>query len=96
MSGSLNALEVFLTLSQEMTKAAEGQEWEELAKLGAERKRLSDQLPADLGASLPPQEQARGRAIIERCQQLDTQIYSLVDERQKALRILLREPAPVI
>jgi len=96
MSRALVALEAFLILSEAMAKAAETQEWDDIARLGEERNLLSDQFPTALFASLLPPEQARGRMIIERSQQLDTQTRSLVDERQKALRILLREPEPVI
>ena len=96
MSQALLALEDFLALSEAMAKAAETQEWEDLARLGEKRNLLSDQLPTSLAASLLLPELARGRTIIERCQQLDAQTRSLANEQQKALRILLREPTPVI
>ena len=95
MSRSLLALESFLALSEALFVAADAQEWEDLARIVSERSALSDLLPADLAAKLPTSELAQGRAIIERCQQLDIQTRSLVEERQKALRILLREPDPV-
>ena len=95
MSRVLLALESFLALSESMATAANAQEWEDLARIGSERSALSDLLPVDLAAKLPPSEFAQGRMILERCQQLDAQTRSLVEERQKALRILLREPNPV-
>ena len=95
MSQSLLALESFLALSEAMAGAAEAQEWEDLARIGGERATLLAQLPADLDVQLPPAEQAQARLIIERCQQLDERTCQLVEERQKALRILLREPKPV-
>ena len=95
MSRALLALEKFLALAEAMASAAEAQEWESLARFGKQRDLLSDQLPSDLGAQLPPTEQLRARTIIERCQHLDAQIRILVEERQKALRVLLREPKPV-
>ena len=94
MSRTLDSLESFLKLSEAMAGAAGAQEWETLIEIGDERGTLADQLPADLGATLLPAEQAHARTIIERCQQLDTQTCSLVEERQNALRVLLREPEP--
>ncbi len=95
MSQALLALERFLALSEAMASAAEAQEWEDLVRLGEERGALALNLPTDLSAQLPPAGQAHGRTIIERCQQLDAQTQSLVEDRQKALRILLREPNSV-
>jgi hypothetical protein len=95
MSQSLLALESFLALSEAMAGAAEAQEWEELVRVGEERGTLLAHLPADLDVQLPAAEQAQARLIIERCQQLDERTCLLVEERQKALRILLREPKPV-
>lgn len=92
MSRTLDALENFLKLSEAMAGAAVAQEWEALVEIGSERGILVGQLPADLGATLPPTEQAHARTIIERCQQLDTQTRSLVEARHKTLRVLLREP----
>ena len=96
MSLALSLLESFLDISEAMSKAAETQEWDELVRLGEERNLLADQFPTSLAANLLVPEQARGRTIIERCQQLDTQTRSLVNDQQKALGILLREPASVI
>ena len=95
MSRALLVLERFQTLSEAMTEAAKAHEWDDLARLSDERRACSETLPANLAASLPAAEQAQGRKIIERCQQLDAQVRLLVEERQKALRILLREPAPL-
>ena len=95
MSRTLLALESFLELSEAMAGAAVAQEWESLVAIGEQRGVLANQLPADLGATLPAAEQAHARTIIEHCQQLDTQIRSLVEERQNALRVLLREPESV-
>lgn len=92
MSRTLHSLESFLKLSEAMAGAAIAQEWETLVEIGEERGVLVGQLPADLGATLPPEEQAQARTIIERCQQLDTQTRSLVEAQHKALRVLLREP----
>ena len=96
MSKELLELENFLLLAEAMLGAAQAQEWESLGQFGEQRRLLSDQFSPVLAARLPRSEQARGRAIIERCLQLDETIRALVDERQTALRILLREPAPVI
>lgn len=98
MSRALAALEGFLALSEAMASAAEAQEWEDLVLLGEKRGALSDNpasLPADLGAQLLLAEQARGRMIIQRCQQLDSQTRALVKNRQEALGVLLREPKSV-
>ena len=95
MSQALLALESFQALSETMASAAEAEEWEELARVGGERAALFDALPSDLATKLPPSETTRGQMILERCQQLDAQTRSRVEERQKALRILLREPNPV-
>jgi hypothetical protein len=92
MSPALRALESFLALSETMARAADAQEWEDLVRFGEERGALSDKLPTNLGAQLPPAEQARARTIIERCRQLDVQTRSLVGDRHKALRVLLRDP----
>ncbi len=92
MSRTLDSLESFLRLSEAMAGAAVAQEWETLTKIGDERGVLVDQLPADLGATLPPTEQAHARTIIERCQQLDAKTLSLMEARHKTLRVLLREP----
>ena len=77
-----------------MAGAAVAQKWESLVEIGEQRGALANQLPADLGATLHPAEQTRARTIIEHCQQLDTQTRSLVEERQNALKVLLREPDP--
>lgn len=95
MSRILLELEKFLALSEAMANAAEAQEWESLVRFGKQRDLLSDKLPSNLGAQLPPTEQLQAGTIIERCQHLDGQIRTLVDERQKTLRVLLREPKPV-
>lgn len=95
MSLVLLALENFQSLTEAMASAAEAQDWEQLARIGEERTALSDTLPLDLAAKLPPSELALGRVILRRCQHLDAQTRSLVEERQKALRVLLREPTPV-
>lgn len=96
MSQVLLELERFLALSEAMASAAEAQDWEDLVRVGEERGALVGELPSDLGKQLPPGESARARTIIDRCQQLDVHIRSLVGDRQKALRVLLREPNPVI
>lgn len=98
MSQALAALDSFLALSEAMASAAEAQEWDDLVRLGEERGAFSDNplnLPANLGAQLLVTEQARGRMIIRRCQQLDLQTRALVENRQQALRVLLREPKSV-
>lgn len=95
MSWALLTLESFQALTAMMLSAAEAQEWEELARFSEERTALATTLPSDLAAKLPPSELAQGRIILELCQQLDIQIRLLVEERQKALRILLRIPNPV-
>lgn len=95
MSRTLRALENFLALSEVMAGAAKAQEWEDLVRVGEERGTLLAQLPPDLDVQLPPAEQAQARMIIERCQQLDEQTCRFVEERQKAIRILLREPKSV-
>ena len=91
MSLALTKLESLLTLSEAMHSSATDQDWDALAQIGEQQNALREQLPGDLGVRLSPLEQARGRAILERCQQLDGQIRTLVEERQKALRVLLRE-----
>jgi hypothetical protein len=95
MSAALHALENFLALTEAMAGAAEAQEWEELARLGTERDALAKGLIANPAAGWPVAEQASARALIERCQQLDSRILSLAEERQKALRVLLRVPDPL-
>lgn len=95
MSQALLALENFLRLSEAMASAAEEQEWEVLVRVGEERITLLDKLPADFSTQLPPAEQFQVRSIIERCQHLDAQVRSLVEERQDAVRVLLREPKPI-
>lgn len=92
MNRTLRALESFLELSEAMAGAAVAQEWEALVEIGEQRGVLVDQLPADLGATLPPAEQAHARTIIERCEQLDAKTLSLMEAQHKALRVLLREP----
>jgi hypothetical protein len=94
MSAALHALENFLALSEAMAGAAEAHEWEDLARIGAERDRLSKDLFANAAARWPVAEQASARALLERCQQLDSQILTLTEERQKALRVLLRVAKP--
>ena len=95
MSRALLDLERFQSLSEAMACAAEAQEWAELARTELERSTLLATLPNDLAAKLPTAEHAQCRAILDRCQLLNQQTQKLVDERQKALRILLREPDPV-
>ena len=92
MSRALSKLEDFLALSEAIAEAAKAETWEETARLGEERATLLAELPTDLNASLTVAERTRGRAIIERCLQLDEQTRELVDERKHALNILLREP----
>ena len=92
MSRTLDTLENFLKLSEAMAGAAVAQEWETLVEIGEERGVLVGQLPADLGATLPPDEQAHARTIIERCQQLDAKTLPLMEAQHKALDVLLREP----
>ena len=94
MSRLLLALEKFLTLSEAMAAAAEDQEWDDFAQICVARNAHSDDLPTDLGTQLAPAEQARGLTIIERCQQLDAKTKTLVEDRQKSLRVLLRESSP--
>lgn len=95
MSRALLALERFLALSEAIAEAAKAQQWEDLARLSDERGACIETLPANLAVSLPAAEQAQGRMILEQCQLLDADTRSLVEERQKSLRILLREPAPL-
>ena len=95
MSRVLLDLERFQSLSEAMACAAEAQEWAELARTELERSTLLATLPNDLSAKLPAAELAQGRVILERCQLLNQHTEKLVNERQKALRILLREPDPV-
>jgi len=95
MSRTLFALESFLALSEAMAGAAEAQEWDDLVRVGEERGTLLTQLPPDLEVQLSPAEQAQARKIIERCQQLDEQTCLLVEERQKAISVLLQEPFSV-
>lgn len=95
MSRTLLALESFLALSEAMACAAEEQEWETLVRLGEERGKLVNGLPAELGSTLPPEVQAHARSIIERCQQLDAQTCSCVEARRKAIAVLLQEPLSV-
>jgi len=95
MSAALHALENFLALTEAMAGAAEAQEWEDLARVGAERDTLAKALLANPAAGWPAAEQATAKALIERCQQLDSRILSLAEERQKALRVLLRVPDPL-
>ena len=94
MSRGLDALERYRALSTTMLAAAQAQEWDELARLGGERSALFATLPPDLAGELPSAEQAAARVVIERCQSLDAQIRSLTEERQKALRVLLRVTQP--
>ena len=93
MSRVLLVLERFQALSEAMADAARAQQWNDLARLSDERDACTKTLPANLAISLPASEQALGRKIIEQCQQLDAQTGALIAERQKSLRILLREPA---
>lgn len=95
MSLALTRLESLLTLSEAMHRSATDQDWNTLIQLGEQQEALREQLPSDLSTRLSPLEQARGRTILERCQQLDAQIRTLVAERQTALRVLLREPDSV-
>lgn len=92
MSALLSALERLLALSEAMAAAAEAQEWERLVGLGEEHSACAAALPADLSAQLPAAEKAAARTIIERNQGLDQRTHRLVEERQQALRVLLREP----
>ena len=91
MSQALIDLKRFLALSEAMSIAAEEQEWEDLVSIGEDRGQLVQRLPADFALELPLAEQASARMILERCRKLDEQTCSLVGERQKALRVLLRE-----
>lgn len=95
MSLVLLTLESFQSLTEAMASAAEAQEWEDLARISAERTALSDTLPLDLAAKLPPSELALGRVILKRCQHLNEKTRSLVEERQNAVRVLLRKPKPL-
>ena len=92
MSALLSALERLLALSEAMAAAAEAQEWERLFGLGEEHSACAAALPAALAAQLPDSEKAAARTIIERNQGLDQRTHQLVEERQQALRVLLREP----
>jgi len=94
MSRGLVALESYLVLSSAMLEAAQAQEWDELVRVGGERSVLFETLSPRLTGDLPSTEQAAARSIIERCQALDAQILALSEERQKALRVLLRVTAP--
>ena len=85
-------LERLLALSEAMLAAGEAGEWERLAALGEERKAIVDSLPADLNGTLFGPEKVRARTIIERHQVLDAKTRALIEERQQALRVLLREP----
>ena len=91
MSQVLIELERFLELSEAMASAAEEQEWESLVSIGEDRGQLLLRLPADFALTLPPVEHASARVIMERCQKLDDKTCSLMGERQKDLRVLLRE-----
>ena len=93
MSRALLALENFLALSEAMAKAADEQAWDALARLGDERSVLGKDLPDDLTKAIPLAEFEPVRSILERCRQLDAHTRALIDERQKDLRVLLREPA---
>ena len=95
MSAALHALENFVALTEAMAGAAEAQEWEDLVRIGAERDTIAKDLFANRAAGWPAGEQAAARALLERCQQLDIQILTLTEERQKALRVLLRVPTPL-
>lgn len=94
MSRGLLALGNYEALSTAMLAAAEADEWDELVRVGDERSALFATLPADLAGRLPSSERAAARTLIERCQSLDAQIRALTEERQKALRVLLRVAAP--
>lgn len=96
MSSALVACERLLALSQTMANAAEAEEWETLANCEAERQALTAALPGDLAAGLPLAERTRMRAILEECQRCDTAIRPLLDGRLQELRVLLREPQPVL
>jgi len=95
MSRALTALERFLSLTEEISRAAEAQEWDDLARLGEERGLVLADLPADLEAHLSSTEYQRARTIMERCKQLDDDTCARVEDRQKLLRVLLREPQAV-
>jgi hypothetical protein len=91
MSALLASLEQLLALSEKMAAAAGEEEWENLVRLGEERGALVAALPGNIDSHLAAGEKARARAIIERHQQFDANTRELVEERQKALRVLLRE-----
>ena len=95
MSLALTKLESLLNLSEAMLCSATDQDWDALTQFGEQQDALREQLPSDLSVRLSPLERARGRTILERCLQLDEQVRTLVAERQKALRVLLREPDSV-
>ena len=92
MNSTLLALERFLTLSEDMSKAAVEQDWEGLVRTEKERGEIFKHLPDNLPARLPQADQARARTIIERCLGLDAQVHSIAADRNKSLRVLLREP----
>lgn len=94
MSRGLDALERYRALSTTMLAAAQAQEWDELVRVGGERGVLFETLSPRLSGDLPSTEQAAARKILERCQSLDAQIRALTEERQKALRVLLRVAQP--
>lgn len=95
MSQALLALESFLSLTETISRAVEAQEWDDLERLGEERAQVLATLPDDLEAHLSPTEYPRAQTIMTRCQQLDDETCARVNERQKLLRVLLREPQSV-
>jgi hypothetical protein len=95
MSRAFTALERYLALCEAMLGTAQAGEWDDLVRVGAERDSLAAELFADPAAKWPAAEQASARTLIERCQQLDAQIRSLAEERQKSLRVLLRVADPL-
>ncbi|MEO8411483.1 MAG: hypothetical protein ABI478_13025 [Propionivibrio sp.] len=89
---ALARLERFLALTRAINTAVEDQEWDETARLDAERAAQLGRLPIDLAARVGADEAARARAIIEKCLQLDARTRVRAEERQKSIRVLLREP----
>jgi hypothetical protein len=93
MNPLLASLEQLLALSEKMAGAAGEEDWESLVRLGEERSALVATLPGNFDSRLAAGEKAQARALIERHQTLDATTRGLVEERQKALRVLLREAA---
>ena len=89
---ALARLERFLTLTRAINTAVEDQDWDETARLDAERAVQLGSLPVDLAARVDTVEAARARAIIEECLELDARTRGRAEDRQKSIRVLLREP----